>query len=645
MGFSATLLATPAVRCQVNHNSPWSARTCPRFQIGDASPRTKIIRRGNFVIVQEKRLPHWDLSPFFSGPDSPEFLYAYDALVTEIQALSVLQELHDVHRRELRAVDATFVTAYEEVTKAWNALQDHQRTMSAYLGCLTTTDARDEEAKARLSQLNTLSVAIDRLNTRYVAWVGTSDIESLASQSELAQDHQYTLYKMREQAAHQMSEAEEELATELRTAGLIGWSRLHGNMSALLEVKVALPDGEQTLPMSSVRALASDPDRRARKAAYEAEIAAWEGVAVPFAAALNGIKGFQQTVRRRRCYADDVEPTLLSNGINRAALDAMQLACVESFPDFRRYMAAKAKRMGLERLAWYDLVAPVSESVKRYSWREAKEFILKNFRSYSDRLADFAAQTFDDLWIDAGPRMGKQGGAYCTGLRPGISRIMMNFDGSFNSVSTLAHELGHGYHNLNLKERTALQRGTPSTLAETASIFCETLAFEAAAGLVRPDERLALLDTVLERNLAVVVDIHSRFLLERAVFEKRAERDLTVPELNALMMDAQRQTYGTELDSLHPYMWAVKGHYYGPTFYNYPYIFGLLFGLGLYARYREDPDGFRSKYDDMLSATGMADAVTLCRRFGFDIEQPDFWRSSLDIIRGQIAEFERTVAV
>jgi oligoendopeptidase F len=410
-------------------------------------------------------------------------------------------------------------------------------------------------------------------------------------------------------------------------------------------VKVALPLGEQTLPMSSVRALANDPDRRVRKAAYEAEIRTWESIAVPFAAALNGIKGFQQIVRRRREYSDDVEPTLLSNGINRAALDAMQQACVESFPCFRRYMAAKAKAMGLERLSWFDLTAPIGATVKRYSWPEAEAFIIKNFERYSERMAEFAAHSFEDRCIDAEPRMGKQGGAYCTGVLPGISRIMMNFDGSFNSVSTLAHELGHGYHNLNLKDRTALQRATPSTLAETASIFCETLAFEAAAEQVGPDERIGLLDTVLERNLAVVVDIHSRFLLEQGVFGKRAERDLTVPELNALMEDAQRQTYGPDLESLHKFMWAVKGHYYGPTFYNYPYTFGLLFGLGLYAEYQKDHDKFRTRYDDLLSSTGLADAVTLCQGFGFDITTPDFWRSSLDVIKGQIEEFERMVGM
>jgi oligoendopeptidase F len=205
--------------------------------------------------------------------------------------------------------------------------------------------------------------------------------------------------------------------------------------------------------------------------------------------------------------------------------------------------------------------------------------------------------------------------------------------------------LGHAYHNLNLETRTPLQSDTPSTLAETASIFCDTLSFEAALQEASGPERLALLEASLQRDLLVVVDIQSRFLFERAVFEQRARRELSPRELDELMLGSQRQTYGDGLDTdqLHPKMWAVKGHYYGPTFYNYPYTFGLLFGLGLYARYQEDPDRFRAGYDDLLASTGLADAATLARRFGFDTRALDFWRSSLDVIRNRITEFESLV--
>lgn len=538
-------------------------------------------------------------------------------------------------------VDQSWAAIYEEVTGELNKLREQINTLNSYIGCFTSTDAANEVAQARESLLDMNFVTLDGLYTRYIAWVGSSDVDSLLELSSVAQDHEFGVRRAQLLEKRQMSEGEETLAAELRPSGINGWARLHGTMTALLTVTVPLGGEAQTLPMSSVRALANNPDRQVRQAAFESEIKTWESVSVPISAALNGIKGFQQTLRSRRGWASDVEPTLLSNSIDRSTLEAMQAACVESFPDFRRYMNAKARVLGLEHLAWYDLNAPVGKQEKAWTWAAAEEFIRHNFTRYSERLGDFASEAFRRRWVDAEPHVGKEGGAYCTHIRPGESRIMMNFDGSFNSVSTLAHELGHAYHNLNLKDRTPLQSGTPSTLAETASIFCETLTFDAALEGSGREERLALLDTSLQGNLMVVVDIHSRFLFESGVFTRRASRDLTVHELNELMLQTQRETYGPQLDPLHRYMWAVKGHYYGPTFYNYPYTFGLLFGLGLYRRYQQDPQSFRSQYDDFLSSTGLADARTLARRFEVDVTQIDFWRSSLDVIRRQIGEFER----
>ena len=259
-------------------------------------------------------------------------------------------------------------------------------------------------------------------------------------------------------------------------------------------------------------------------------------------------------------------------------------------------------------------------------------------------MSDFAARAFREQWIDAEPRDGKRDGAYCMPLRNDESRVFANFKPSFDGTSTLAHELGHGYHNMNLANRTMLQRSTPMTLAETASIFCETIIQQAALTRADAAEQLEILEAALQGSCQVVVDITSRFLFEQRVFEGRQQRELSVDELNALMLQAQRETYGDGLDEqlLHPYMWAMKPHYYstGRSFYNFPYMFGLLFGLGLYARYQQDAEQFKASYDDLLSSTGLADAATLAARFGIDTRTPDFWRSSLDVVRGQVAQFE-----
>jgi oligoendopeptidase F len=319
-------------------------------------------------------------------------------------------------------------------------------------------------------------------------------------------------------------------------------------------------------------------------------------------------------------------------------------AARESFPDFRRYLKLKAGAIGVPALAWYDLLAPVGESGRTWNWDEATAFVAEQFGAYSDRMRGLAQRSYDESWIDAGPRPGKVGGAYCMGLLPGQPRILHNFSSTYDGVQTLAHELGHAYHELNESELTVMQRNTPMVLAETASIFCETIVREAALAVAEPAEQLFILEQSLQGSCQVVVDIISRFDFERRVFDARRQRELSIAELNQFMLDAQLGTYGDGLDpdQLHPYMWAVKGHYYSPTssFYNYPYLFGLLFGLGLYVRYQQDPEPFHQQYDDLLASTGQAGAAELGERFGIDLRSVDFWCSSLDFVRGDIDRFE-----
>ena len=597
-------------------------------------------------MASQDTLPRWDMTPIFPSLDSPEFEREFNSALQSIVSLGQTFDRHNVRRRTSPGVDADWTRGWEEVIGELNELRARLRTLGSYIHCFSSTDANDQTAKARQSQLETQSVLLGQLETRLVAWIGSSDVESLLRLSALAREHEHFLRRAQQLEQRQMSEAEEELAGALRPMGIGGWARLHGNLSALLTARVPIGDEEKTLPISGVRALASDADRQVRQAAFEAELEAWKGVEIPMAAAMNGIKGFERVLRERRGWADDIEPTLLSNSIDRPTLEAMQSACVDSFPDFRRYMDAKARALEIPggKLAWFDLLAPVGSGASTWSWEQSEAIIEETFAVYSPRLSDFARRTFEERWIDVGSRVGKEGGAYCTGVRGGESRVMMNFDGSFTGVSTLAHELGHGYHNLCLQDRTALQRGIPMTLAETASIFCETLVFEAQVAKAGRDEKIALLDNALSRSLQVVVDIHSRFLFEKGVFERRGERELSPQEFCELMTQSQRATYGENVEPLHSWMWAVKGHYYGSSFYNYPYTFGLLFGLGLYALYQQDPEPFRARYDEFLSECGMTDARTLGQRFGLDVTSEAFWKASLDVIRAQVDEFEALVA-
>lgn len=592
-------------------------------------------------------LPRWDMSVVFPSLQSPEFAVGMRAVAEAMAGLGARVEQYGIGKQASVPLDDTTVRQFEDTLARLNAVTQEYRTLGSYIMAFVTTDSRDTLAQASYSTLQQQGVKLAQLSTRFTAWIGSLDVEALILRSQAAKDHAYALRRAKTLSDHLMTPDEEHLATEMNLTGGSAWSKLHGTLTSQLDVPLELNGTRDVLPMSAVRNLAYDPDRVVRRRAYEAELAAWEHAAVPLAAALNSIKGEVNTLSHRRGWDSPLEAALFDAAIDRPTLDAMFQAAREAFPDFRRYLHAKAHTLGLERLAWYDIFAPVVAGSRAWDFAEARDYIVEQFGTFSPRLSAFAARAFGERWIDAEPRPGKQDGAYCMWLRGDESRVFANFKPAFGGMSTLAHELGHGYHNMHLATRTMLQRNTPMTLAETASIFCETIVREAALKDAGAQQRIEILEAALQGSCQVVVDITSRFLFEQRVFETRRQRELSVPELNELMLQAQRETYGDGLDeqALHPYMWAVKSHYYstGRSFYNFPYMFGELFGLGLYARYRNDPEAFTARYDELLSATGLADAATLAATFGIDTRSPDFWRGSLNTIRGQIAQFAQLV--
>jgi pepF/M3 family oligoendopeptidase len=592
-------------------------------------------------------LPHWDMTVVYPSLQSSEFERDFQTVLGDIDELAALFDRCQIEQQEGVIVNKTTVSAFETVLNAISTLQERVRTISAYIYSFVSTDSRDTIAQAKLSELQQRLVKLSQLETRFTAWIGSLDVETLIERSPLAAEHAYYLQRMKLRSRHLMSPAEESLAAELNVSGGNAWEKLHGDFTSQLMVRIQLDGEVREVPMSVARNMAYDPDRTLRQRAYEAELITWEQAAVPLAAALNSIKGETNTLDSRRGWESALDRALFNNSIDRETLDAMLEAAQAAFPDFRRYLQAKAQVLGLPALAWYDLFAPLGKTSKRWDYTAAVEFICEQFGAYSPRLRDVAARAFRENWIDAEPRPGKRDGGFCMLLRGEESRILVNYSPAYDSVSTLAHELGHAYHNYNLAKRPFLLRTAPMTLAETASTFCETIVRQAALTRADREEQLAILEGALQNACQIVVDITSRFIFERSLFEQRRQRELTVSELNELMLAAQRQTYGDGLDQnvLHPYMWAVKTHYYDVErpYYNFPYMFGLLFGLGIYARYQQDPTGFWVSYDELLSSTGMTDAATLAANFGIDIRTPAFWHASLDILRADINRFTELV--
>ncbi len=594
--------------------------------------------------THETSLPRWSVADVHESFEARSFTDSMERLGASITRLEALFEEHNIRAVEPRTPSAADGQAADATIAAFNSTVADSEILLSYVYATVSTNSRDERAQGLLSELENLDARVSPLLARLADWVASLGASDLALVSNEAKEHLGPLNRLQDRAEHQMSEAQEGLYAELSTTGSSAWGRLQGDLTSQLSAEVNLPSGTQTMPMAAIRGLATDGDVAVRKAAYDAEMRAWPTVAVACAAAMNSIKGEANIVNKRRNWKSPLDASLYGNSVSRATFDAMQAAVHSSLPDFRRWMRVKGRLHGDNNgLAWWNLFAPLSISPGKISWDEGISLVKGAFANYSSNLAHLVDRSIDESWLDAEPREGKVGGAFCMPFVGDRSLVLLNWSGSVDSAQTTAHELGHAYHNTQLAPRTALQKRVPMALAETASIFCETLVVEEGLSRLTGDERLALLDVNLIGAAQVVVDIHSRFLFETEVFARRQRRTLGVSELNEMMLDAQASAYGDGIDpsTRHPHMWVLKPHYYGSHFYNWPYTYGLLFGLGLYAKYQENPERFRDGYDTVLSRAGMDTAEELGAAFGLDVTKEAFWTASIDVLRTRIDDYER----
>ena len=591
---------------------------------------------------------HWDLSNVYPSLSSPQ--YASD--FKKMQKLLSEQEQYlagKVSLVDASSGDALIAETASVLIERFNQILMIAGTLRPYLESFISTDSYNKEAQKKLSEYELAGVKTDQVFMQARAWFGrvAARFPAALQLNERVNQHAFFIKEAVEQSRYLMSTAEETLASELNLSGANGWEKLQGTVISQLNVDFLLDGRMQKLPMPALINMRSHPNEEVRRRGYEAENLAWPSVKEPLAAAMNGIKGEVNTLNRHRGRQDAIHASIDIARLDRDTLEVMLEAMRDSLPVFRRYFKAKAARFGVRQLQWWNLFAPVGESKTRYTFDEAKEFILTHFGGFSPDLKAFAQRAFDYNWIDAEQRDGKRGGAFCMEIAGvGESRIMSNFDGSLDQVSTLAHELGHAFHNdcMIKKGKTELQKNTPMTLAETASIMCETIVTSAAIKQVKnPQEELAILETQLIGDAQVIVDIYSRYLFEKEVFERRERSELSAEELCEIMENAQKTAYGDGLDAkyLQKWMWTWKPHYYSAalSFYNYPYAFGLLFATGLYAIYQQRGPAFVADYKNLLAGTGEGTAADLAARFGIDLCKKSFWQDSLKIIEGRVNRY------
>ena len=598
--------------------------------------------------------PRWDLTPIFPELDSPAFEEAREGLSSGVTRLASLLDERMAREPTATTVDDVLVVAFESIVEQYEALLEVGWTVESYVLALVDTDAGDQAAARVESQIRAPLAERRRLGRQLAGWLNTVDLDELIAQSSVAQDRAFPLKRLRDQATYAMPDELERLAADLHPVASVAWSRLRGQVLAGIRVELEVADRVEEVPLSALRAMAADPDRTTRERAYRAEVAALAAHGVPLVAALNGVTGESVILARRREWETPLDHALEAQGLERSILDALLAATRAALPDLRRFLRLKARALRVEQLAWFDLAAPIGDP-PAWTFGESADLVADSFARFSPALGELARRAIDERWIDAEPRAGKQGGGLCYWAAGGMTPIRIEFLGGYDGVRMLAHELGHAYHTAILAraDRPPLQvEAAPAPLMETASKLCEELvrrdAVERARSAGDAGSELALLDGFLTGARRSVVDALTNFLFEERVYQRRADGELSIDEINGLMNALRGEMYGDALDpdSPFPWTWAVQPHLYldGQPFYNLPYLFGQLLALGLTARQEADPAGFPAQFDAFLADVGRSPTEELGRAFGIDLRSTAFWAEGLAVIGREIDRYEALVA-
>jgi pepF/M3 family oligoendopeptidase len=581
----------------------------------------------------------WSLQELYTSFEDEKFLKDIDKCSLSVEKLrsfvdTAVEDSKDQYRR------------LEEYIALLGSFRDSFNGLHAFAQLTLSVNTKSTEALKYVELLEKQLAELAEPTAKFEKWIGRiKDLDSVINSSEILKAHAFFIREAAKKSRYLLSDKEETVIARMKNTGSSAWSKLQERITSNLLVDINLEGEDRKLPLSVIRNMAYEKDSIKRKKAYEAEIKAYSRIEDTSAACISGIKGEVITISSMRGYKSPLEETIINSRMDFECLKSMFEAIEESLPIFHKYLRKKGEVLGhSDGLPFYDLFAPMGDSDMKFTYKEAEEFIVKNFRTFSLPLADYARKAFESRWIDAEPREGKVGGAFCENLHSiGESRIMSNFGGTFSDVVTLAHELGHGYHGERLKNESALNSDYPMPIAETASTFCETIVKKAALKTADSSEALTILESEISDCTQVIVDIYSRFLFESEVFKRRVNGSTAAEELNTIMLDAQRRAYGDGLDPnyLHPYMWVCKPHYYfaDSNFYNFPYAFGLLLAKGLYSEYLKKGEAFAYEYDKLLTATGKNNIYDITAMAHIDIHSVNFWRSSLKIIESDIDIF------
>jgi len=585
-------------------------------------------------------LPEWNLDDLYAGPESPE-------LAADIERADALaKSFADAWRGKLEvaAKGKDGGERLAEAVKSYEALSDLLGRIGSY-GTLyyvgDTTDPRRGkffgDLQQKLTDISTLLLFFELELNR----LDDSLIEEALKSPSLARYRPW-FTDLRKEKPHQLDDRLEELFHEKSLTGWSAWNRLFDETMASLRFNV---DGEE-LSLEPTLKLMTEPEEAKRKAGAQALAETLGRNIRLFAHITNTLAKDKEISDRWHRFSDVAASRHLANRVEPEVVEALVKAVREAYPRLsHRYYAMKAKWLGKEKLAHWDRNAPLpEEDTREVPWDEARSLVLSAYGGFAPRMAEIARRFFDDRWIDAPVRPGKQPGAFSHPTVPSAHPyVLLNYMGKTRDVMTLAHELGHGVHQVLAGRQGALMAGTPLTLAETASVFGEMLTFQALLKQTTdPRKRKALLASKVEDMLNTVVRQIAFYTFERRVHLERKTGELTSERLGEIWLEVQAESLGPAIEFKPGYetFWSYIPHFVHSPFYVYAYAFGDCLVNSLYARYQESEAGFAEKYLAMLEAGGSKHHSELLKPFGLDASDPAFWQKGLDVIAGLIGEIE-----
>ncbi|MFE5426982.1 M3 family oligoendopeptidase [Peribacillus simplex] len=581
----------------------------------------------------------WDLDIFFKGgSSSKEFLIFLDEINDEVKELDrLVSNINPAGNDE-----SSLIKAFD-LFKNTNMKSTQAR---AFIGCLEAQNAQDKKAgQLRIKQMKivaSLKMVLSKLDEKLIQLDDAFFKKIL--EKETLNELKFVLNERREKAKEKLSVKEESLITQLAMDGFEGWSQMYDTIVG----SMTIPYKGEKLSVGQAANKFSDPDKRNRKELFTAWEQAWEEKSDLFARTLNHLAGFRLSVNEKRGWDDILKEPLEIGRMKKETLESMWNVIADHKEPLVRFLERKAELLDLDKLSWADLDAPlaVTAESKVMDYQEGADFIIQQFSKFGSQLANFTQKAFEDSWIEAEDRPGKRPGGFCTGFPLNKqSRIFMTYSGTPSNVSTLAHELGHAFHSYAMRDIHPLNRSYAMNVAETASTFAEMVVADAAVKeAASEEEKLVLLEDKIQRSVALLMNIHARYLFETRFYDERKQGYVSAERLNELMVDAQKEAYGDALSDYNPTFWASKLHFYitGVPFYNFPYTFGYLFSLGIYANALKEPAGFEEKYIALLKDTGSMKVEDLAEKhLGVDLKTRDFWEEAVNACMEDVEEFLR----